>query len=75
LGFFVLAFGWSWLFLIPAVLSGQAASTSWVALLRYLSGIGPLLAGVLLTYWTRDREGRRDYWRRIVDVRRSCSTL
>jgi membrane protease YdiL (CAAX protease family) len=68
--FFALTFGWSWLFLIPAVLSGQAASASWVALLRYLSGIGPLLTGLLLTYWTRDREGRRDYWRRIVDIRR-----
>jgi membrane protease YdiL (CAAX protease family) len=68
--FFALTFAWSWLFLIPAAMSGQTAETSWGALLRCLGGIGPLLAGVLLTRLTQDRESWRDYWQRLIDFRR-----
>lgn len=68
--FFLLTFGWSWLFYIPAVLSGKGADTFLVALLRYLGGAGPLLASITLTYITQDREGRRDYWRRVFDFKR-----
>jgi len=68
--FFVLAFGFSWIFLIPAILLDRDASALPVALLRYLGGIGPLVAAIVLTYLTQGREGRRDYWRRVVQVRR-----
>jgi membrane protease YdiL (CAAX protease family) len=68
--FFALAYGWSWLLWLPAALSGQPADSGWVVLLHYLGGIGPLLAGVSLTYVTQDRDRRRDFWRRLIDVRR-----
>jgi len=68
--FFALTFGWTWLFWITAVLSGQSIEALSVRLLLYLGGLGPLLAGILLTHLTQDREGRRDYWRRVVDFKR-----
>ncbi|HEY76297.1 MAG TPA: CPBP family intramembrane metalloprotease [Thermoflexia bacterium] len=68
--FFALAFGLSWLFWIPAALSGQGTDMSSARLLLYLGGLGPPLAGILLTHLTRDREGRWDYWRHVVDFKR-----
>ena len=67
--YFALTLGWTWLFWIPAALSGQDVMTFPVALLLYIGGVGPALAGILLTYLTKDREGRRDYWRRLIDFR------
>jgi hypothetical protein len=40
--FFALAYGWSWLFWMPAVLSGRAFDEPPVPLLIALGGIGPL---------------------------------
>ncbi|HEC35581.1 MAG TPA: CPBP family intramembrane metalloprotease [Anaerolineae bacterium] len=68
--FFALTFGWTWLFWIAAAVSGQSIEALPVRLLLYLGGIGPALAGILLTYLTQDREGRRDFWRRLIDPRR-----
>jgi membrane protease YdiL (CAAX protease family) len=39
-------------------------------LLLVLGGLGPPLAGILLTYLGEDSEGRKDYWRRVVDLKR-----
>jgi membrane protease YdiL (CAAX protease family) len=60
----------SWLFWIPAALLRRQADTFPVALLRTLGGIGPLLAGVRLTYRTQDPDRRRDYWQRLFDFSR-----
>jgi membrane protease YdiL (CAAX protease family) len=68
--FFALTYGVSWFFWIPATLVGQGVSTSPVALLLYLGGLGPPLAGIILTYLTRGKEGRRDYWQRVIEFRR-----
>ena len=68
--FFALTFGWTWLFWIAAALSGQSIEVLPVRLLLYLGGVGPALAGILLTYRIQDREGRRDFWRRMIDPRR-----
>jgi membrane protease YdiL (CAAX protease family) len=71
--YFALAYGWSWLCWIPAALSGRSVQTFPVASLLYLGGLGPPLAAIVLTYLTQGREGRRDYWRRVVDFRRICA--
>lgn len=68
--FFAVALGWSWLFWTPAVLSEQGLNSPTVAVLFGLGGLGPALAGIGLTYLTEGWEGRRDYWRRVVDFRR-----
>lgn len=65
--FYLLAFGWSWGVWAAAIVSGADASlgTGWALLL--LGGMGPGLAGVVLA--ARDRDGWRDYLRRLVDPR------
>ena len=60
--FFVLAYGLSWVFWIPAALSNQHLLTFPVVLLFILGGLGPALAGVILTYVTQDSQGWRDFW-------------
>ena len=69
LAFFALAYCWTWLFWIPAALIGQEASTL-VMPLRYLGGIGPVVAAIILTYIAQSKEGRRDCWQRVIDFRR-----
>lgn len=68
--FFAVTLGWSWLFWIPAAFSGRGLDSPVITVMFILGGLGPPLAGVGLTYLTKDREGRRDYWRRVVDFRR-----
>ncbi|MBN1146561.1 MAG: CPBP family intramembrane metalloprotease [Anaerolineales bacterium] len=68
--YFGLAFGWSWLFWIPAALSGQNVMNFPVVLLLVLGGLGPPLAAILLTHLAHDSEEWRDYWRRVFDFRR-----
>lgn len=35
-----------------------------------LAAIGPMVSGIACTYLTRDKEGKRDYWKRVIDFRR-----
>jgi membrane protease YdiL (CAAX protease family) len=35
-----------------------------------LAGAGPMVTGIAFTYLTRDKAGRRDYWKRIIDYKR-----
>ena len=67
--FFIAAFGWSWLFWLPAALLGAGMDSAAGLVLLPLGMFGPMLAGIGFTYLTRDREGRRDYWARIVDFK------
>ena len=67
--YFVLTFGWSWLFWIPAALSGQDVMQFPMVLLLALGGLGPAFAAILLTYLADDAAGRRDYWRRVIDFK------
>lgn len=39
-------------------------------LLFILGGLGPSLAGVILTYVTQDSQGWRDFWRRVIGFKR-----
>ena len=68
--FFALTFGFTLLFLIPAALSGQHATTPIVVLLRALGGVCPALVAIGLTLFTQDREDWRDFWRRLIEFKR-----
>lgn len=68
--FFILTFAITWLFWIPAAVYGVEVMKFPYVLLIAFGGLGPAVAGVFLTCKTRDKEGRRDYWRRIVDFKR-----
>jgi membrane protease YdiL (CAAX protease family) len=35
-----------------------------------LAALGPMVMGIAFTYLTRNRDGRRDYWKRIIDFKR-----
>jgi len=68
--FFAVTFAWTWLFWLLAAGLGVGMADAAGGPLLGLGILGPMLAGIGFTYLTRDREGRRDYWRRIVDFRR-----
>jgi membrane protease YdiL (CAAX protease family) len=68
--FFGLALGWSWLFWILAILLGLSLETPLGAILGLLGLLGPMVAGIISTYLTHDNEGRRDYWLRLIDLKR-----
>ena len=55
---------------MPAGLSGLEFGDPPIPILIALGGIGPLVASIALTYLTQGRQGRRDYWRRVIDFKR-----
>ena len=68
--FFLLAVGFTWLFWVSiAVLDLEPFSMPGIVLFA-LGGIGPAVSGLVLIYTTASEEHVRDYWRRVVDVRR-----
>jgi membrane protease YdiL (CAAX protease family) len=68
--FFALTYGLSWLFWIPAALSGRDFTVLPWLIPFILGGFGPSVAGIIMTYRSRDKRGRRDFWRRVIDLRR-----
>ena len=68
--FFVLVLGWSWLFWIPIALLGQGVELTIAKLGFAIGGLGPMLGGIGFTYLTQGKEGRRDYWLRIINLKR-----
>jgi membrane protease YdiL (CAAX protease family) len=68
--YFALTFGWSWLLWIPAALLKEGENALPATVLHYLGGIGPAVAAVALIHLAHNRERQRDYWRRLIDVRR-----
>ena len=68
--FFAIAVGFSWLFWMPAAFIDQNIMNSpWIILL-YAGGLGPALAGIILTYLNKDPLFRRDYWSRVFNIKR-----
>jgi membrane protease YdiL (CAAX protease family) len=66
-GFFAAVYAISWLIWLPAILwRGEGPNL----LLVVLGAFVPSTMGIVFTYLTQGREGRRDFWRRVVDVRR-----
>ncbi len=68
--FFVLVFCWTWLFWLAAAAFKISIQTTLGMTLLILGLLGPMLGGIGFTYMTQDKEGRREYWSRIVDPRR-----
>lgn len=69
-GFFLLSHGWSWTFWGAAVLAGFGARETPGLLLLLLGGLGPPLAGVVMTAVSGGRPGLRELGGRIVSPRR-----
>lgn len=68
--FFVATFAWTWLFWGMAILLGANMETAMGLVLLLLGVMGPMVTGIGFTYLTRDKEGRRDYWKRIISFKR-----
>ena len=68
--FFGLTYGLSWLLWFPAALSGRNVTRPPWAIAYALGAAVPSIMGIILTYVSEDREGRRDFWRRTFDLRR-----
>jgi membrane protease YdiL (CAAX protease family) len=68
-GFFVFSHVWTWLFWSIAALWGEDVWTSPAWLLLFLGGLGPFLAGIIMTGLTQGRRGLRELGRRTVDAR------
>jgi membrane protease YdiL (CAAX protease family) len=68
--YFVVTFIWTWFFWGLAIALGASMETATGVILLFLGVIGPAVTGIAFTYLTRDRQGRRDYWKRVVDFKR-----
>ncbi|VVB64911.1 CAAX prenyl protease 2 [uncultured archaeon] len=68
--YFAVAYGVSWLIEIALALSGVSMEAAYSPVLLSLAVLGPATAAIGLTYLTQDKMGRRDYWLRIIDIRR-----
>ncbi len=68
--FFLLALGFSWLFWFPLAVSGFAPFSMPGIVLFSIGGLGPAVSELLLIFYTADRVHLRDYWERVIDVRR-----
>jgi hypothetical protein len=67
--FFALTYFLTWIFWIPLALSGQDVMTGPLMIALLLGGFGPSIAGIIMTYRTQDREGRRDFWKRAINFK------
>lgn len=64
--FLGLAFGISWLFWIPAALLDQQEYLIIAVILYYIGGFGPSLAGVIMIDRTQDKQGQKDFLKRLI---------
>jgi membrane protease YdiL (CAAX protease family) len=69
--FLILAYGLTWILWIPVALTRQDYQESPLLLAVVFLGVaGPGIAGIFATYRELEREGGRDFWRRLFDLRR-----
>ena len=68
--YFLATYIWSSIFGGIAILMNLSMESAAGLVLVLLAAIGPMVMGIAFTYLTRDKEGRRDYWKRIVDFKR-----
>jgi membrane protease YdiL (CAAX protease family) len=67
--YIALAYGLTWVFWIPLALSGQDVMAGSLMIPLLLGGFGPSIAGIIMTYRTQDKSGRRDFWRRSINFK------
>lgn len=70
LKFVGLTFLISWLFWVPVALAGQDVNEGGLIIPYALGGFGPSLAGIIMIYRTQKKEGRLDFWKRVIDFKR-----
>jgi membrane protease YdiL (CAAX protease family) len=69
--FFIITFFLTWSFWIPAIFIGKDINSLSVMILIVLGGItGKILPPTILPYLTYNKQGWRDYWKRLVDFSR-----
>lgn len=68
--YFFATYIWSGVFGGLAIFMDLSMETASGLVLVLLAAIGPMVTGIVFTYLTRDKEGRRDYWKRIIDFKR-----
>lgn len=70
--YFVATYVWTWFFFGIAYLMGMSAEsghTSGVVLIL-LALSGPAVMGIIFVYLALNKEGQKDYWKRVVDFKR-----
>jgi membrane protease YdiL (CAAX protease family) len=68
--YFMATFIWTWFFWGLAILAGASMESGQGVALLLLGVIGPMVTGISFVYLTRDKDGRRDYWNRIINFKR-----
>ncbi len=68
--YFTATYAWTWFFWVVAVLLGANMETASGFILLLIGVCGPMVTGIGFTYLTRGKEGRRNYWKRIIDFKR-----
>lgn len=69
-GFFAICYGWTWFFWSIPLLFAEDVWSYPDVLFIYLGGIGPPLAGVVMTILMQGRGGLVGLWQRLTDFRR-----
>jgi membrane protease YdiL (CAAX protease family) len=64
--FVVVAFGWSWAWWLPLVLSGDTVEQGHAWPSQFPGLLGPLIAAIVVTAWLDGRPALADYIRRLV---------
>lgn len=67
--FIALTFALTWIFWILLAVSGQDVMAGPLMIPLLLGGFGPSIAGIIMTYCTKDKSGRRDFWRRSINFK------
>ena len=67
--FIALTYGITWVFWIPLAVSGQDVMAGPLMIPLLLGGFGPSMAGIIMTYRTKDKAGKRDFWHRSINFK------
>jgi membrane protease YdiL (CAAX protease family) len=68
--FFIATFVWTWAFYAPIAMGGHSPyEMPWTILLIF-GGMGPSVVGVVMVLFMKDKEQRRDTWRRCFSFNR-----
>src|SRR6056297_2934731 len=69
-GYFAFSHGWAWLWWSVNIVVGFDAFGFPGVVFTVLGGAGPMLGGIVMSRATYGREGWRDLWNRLTELRR-----